>query len=385
MFRKIGLLIVSTLLLAGVLLASVTPAIAAEPETAAAQAAVIYIISLQNADGGFPAFGADSAPGSTIDAVFAMTAVGPQPTTVTTEGNSPADYLATQAAEYSTDPGAAAKLAYGVAAMGLDPSDFGGVDLLAVLDDSFDVETGAYGLDLFDQAFFIMALHQTVGTIPGSAVEYVLSLQLEDGGWEFGEGFGSDSNTTALVLQVLLVAGVERGDAAVTAALGYFHTVQDVSGAFGFLAGAEPDANSTAFVIQALIAAREDIDAGGPWTPGGVTPLEALLTFQNPETGAFQFAGEDSPFATYQVVPGLVLAPFPGLKPLLLPGRETPVANPTMTVEPVETPEPADLPKVGTGASSDGSPWLAPLLLAAGLAAGGLAALGLGAGHRRYR
>ena len=44
MFRKIGLLIVSTLLLAGVLLASVTPAIAAEPETAAAQAAVNYII-----------------------------------------------------------------------------------------------------------------------------------------------------------------------------------------------------------------------------------------------------------------------------------------------------------------------------------------------------
>ncbi len=373
MFRKIGLLIVSI-----ALLVSVTPATAAEPETGVAQAAVDYIISLQNADGGFPAFGADSAPGSTIDAVFALVAAGVDVESVTADGNSAMDYLATQAADYSTDPGAAAKLAYGVAAMGFDPGDFGGVDLLAVLDDSFDAETGAYGLDLFDQAFFIMALHQTVQPIPESAMEYLLSLQLEDGGWEFGDGFGSDSNTTALVIQTLLVAGVERENAAVTAALGYFHTTQDASVAFGFLADTEPDAQSTAFVIQALIAARENIDAGGPWAAGGVTPLEALLTFQNPETGAFQFAGEESPFATYQVVPGLLLAPFPGLKPMLLPSTETPVASPTMTVESAETPEPADLPNVGTGASSDGSPWLVVLLLA-----GGLAALGLGAARRR--
>ncbi len=384
MFRNIGLLIVAIMLLAGVLLASVSLANAAEPETEAAQAAVDYIISMQNAEGGFPGFGDESAPGVTLDAVFALVAAGVDVESVTADGNSPMDYLATQAVEYSTDPGAAAKLAYGVAAMGLDPSDFGGVNLLAVLDDSFDAETGAFGLDLFDQAFFIMALHQTVQPIPGNAVEYLLSLQLEDGGWEFGEGFGSDSNTTALMIQVLLVAGVEREGAAVTAALGYFHTIQDASGAFGFLADTEPDAQSTAFVIQALIAVREDIDAGGPWSSDGVTPLEALLTFQNLETGAFQFAGEDSPFATYQVVPGLVLAPFPGLKPLLLPGTGTPVASPTMAVESVETPEPvappADLPKVGTGASSDGPPWAVVVLLA-----GGLAAIGFGSVRHERR
>ena len=166
--------------------------------------------------------------------------------------------------------------------------------------------------------------------------------------------------------------------AAVMAALGYFQSIQDASGAFGFLADTEPDAQSTAFVIQALVAVREEIDAGGPWTPGGVTPLEALLTFQNPETGAFQFAGEDSAFATYQVVPGLVLAPFPGLKPILLPGTATPVASPTMAVESVETPEPVaspdELPNTGTRVGSGGSLWLLTALMA-----GGLAAIGTGA------
>ena len=258
-----------------------------------------------------------------------------------------------------------------------------------MVDDSFDAATGAYGVDLFDQAFFIMALHQTVGAIPGSAVEYLLSLQLDDGGWEFGEGFGSDSNTTALVIQTMVVAGVERDDAAVTAALGYFQSIQDASGAFGFLADTEPDAQSTAFVIQALIAVGEDIDAGGSWATGGVTPLEALLTFQNPETGAFQFADEDSPFATYQVVPGLVLAPFPGLKPILLPGTATPVASPTMAVESVETPEPVsspnELPSTGTRAGSGGSLWLVTALMAGGLAAIGTGAFVRDSGSARRR
>jgi hypothetical protein len=90
------------------LAAGIAPAAAAEPETEAADAAIEYITSLQNADGGFPAFGEESAAGSTIDVVFALVAGGLDPLTVTADGNSPADYLASQAEEYAEDPGAAA-------------------------------------------------------------------------------------------------------------------------------------------------------------------------------------------------------------------------------------------------------------------------------------
>ena len=144
------------------LAAGITPVAAAEPETEAANAAIEYITSLQNADGGFPAFGEESAAGSTIDAVFALVAAGLDPLAVTADGNSPADYLESQGAEYAEDPGAAAKLALAVSAMGLDPANFGGVDLLAILDDSFDAESGSYGLDLFDEAFFILRRHPNI-------------------------------------------------------------------------------------------------------------------------------------------------------------------------------------------------------------------------------
>ncbi|MDP3766421.1 MAG: terpene cyclase/mutase family protein [Dehalococcoidia bacterium] len=308
MLRRIFLLALGLTLIAGV-----APTTAADPEFEAAKGAIGYIRTLQNADGGFPAFGAGSSPGSTLDAVFAFAAMGRDPTTVTTGGNGPDDYLATQAASYSSDPGAAAKLALGVALMGLAPGNFGGVDLLAVMDAGYDSQTGAYGLDLFDEAFYLLALAAAGEPIPAGAAPYLQSIQLGDGGWEFASGFGSDENTTSIIAQALIAAGVSPSDSSITDALGYLHSVQNADGGFEFVPGSGSDPNSTAFGIQALVAVGEDIDLGGPWAPSGATPLDGLLAFRNPATGAFQFGGFDSAFATYQAVPAVMLAPFPEL------------------------------------------------------------------------
>lgn len=309
------------LVLALTLAAGVTMTNAAQPEIAAASAAAKYVKGLQNADGGFPAFGTDSAPGSTIDAAFAFVAAGYDPTVVTsTAGNGPDDYLATQAASYSSDPGAAAKLTLGVLLMGLNPSGFGGVDLLAVMDSNYDDMTGSYGLDLFDEAFYMLALVAAGQPVPAAARQYVASLQQVDGGWEFASGFGTDTNTTAMVLQALLAAGMPTSDQVAKDALSYLAGAQNADGGFGFITGVDSDPNSTALVLQALVAAGQNIDEGGPWAPGGNTSLEGLLAFRNPTTGAFQFFGEDSAFATYQAVPALVLGPFPAVRPTKLVG-----------------------------------------------------------------
>jgi hypothetical protein len=173
-------------------------------------------------------------------------------------------------------------------------------------------------------------------------------VQQSDGGWEFIPGDGSDTNTTAVALQALLAAGevgiVHPLTPPPGRALDYLHESQNADGGFGFLPGEDSDPNTTAFVIQALIAAGEDIDAGGPWTPGGVTPLEGLLSFRNAETGAFQFFGADSAYATYQVVPALMMAPFPALE--TMPDGEAPPASPTPTNSPapVSSPTPAATP-----------------------------------------
>jgi hypothetical protein len=292
----------------------VTLALAAQPQTQAANDAVDYIKTLQNADGGFPAFGSGSSPGSTLDAVFAIEATGQDSTAVITGGNSPDDYLGTQAVSYSADAGGAAKLALGVSTMGLDPTVFGGVNLIATMDGNYNGVTGSYGSDLFDQAFFMLARTAAGETVPGAAVLYLINQQEVDGGWEFAAGFGSDTNTTALAIQALRGAGITPNSPPMLDGLAYLDGAQNADGGFGFVGGSESDPNSTAFVIQALVAAGQNIDEGGPFAPNGNTPLEALLSFRNATTGAFQYAGEDSPFATYQAVPALMLAPFPGLQ-----------------------------------------------------------------------
>lgn len=358
-------------------------ATAADPQTEAANAAVAYISTLQHPDGGFPGFEGASSPGQTIDAVFALAAAEGHPLDVTNDGNSAADYLETVAAEYAADPGAAAKLALGVLAMGLDPSDFGGVDLLAIMDEGVDPETGAFGLDMFDEAFYVLAVVAAGEPAPELVVDHMRTSRAQDGGWEFGPGFGSDSNTTALVLQAMLAAGIPRGDHPVAVAVGYLRSIQHESGAWGFLPDTDPDAQSTAFAIQALAAAGEDVGPGGPWAREA-SPLEALLAFQSPETGAFQFAGEDSAFATFQAVPGVLLAPFPSLQSTIIleEAEETPTEapeepEPTATL----TPGAIALPAAGSGPSAAGRPMWLPVLLALG-SAGAAGAVLLGRSAR---
>jgi hypothetical protein len=333
----------ATIVAAALLLAATAiPARAATPATASAGAALDHIEANQNADGGFPAFGPDSSPGSTLDAVFALVAGGRDPTAVTSGGSSPADYLAAQAAAYAADPGAAAKLALGVSLMGLDPAAFGGVDLPAAMDAAYDPATGAYGLDLFDEALYLLALEAAGQPVPAALVAHLQSLQQPDGGWEFLPGFGTDNNTTSFVLQGLLAAGVPTGNLSVRNGLAFLGGLQEPSGGFSYSAEFDAEPSSTALAIQALVAAGEDTDAGGPWAPGGNEPLDALLAMQNPATGAFQFGGFDSLFSTYQAVPGAMMAPFPYL--VTLPDGVTPLPTPTPMAEATATSSPTATP-----------------------------------------
>jgi hypothetical protein len=361
-----------------------TVASAAEPRTDEANAALDYIIGLQNPDGGFPAFGDESTPGSTLDAVFALIAGGFEPTPVYNKGASPVDYLVANAAEYASDPGAAAKLALAAAlvardpSVGVEPSDFGGVDLLAIMAGAVDPETGAYGLDLFDECLYLLALAAADEPVPDAVYQHLHSSRATDGGWEFTPGAGSDTNTTAMVVQALVAAGAPPGDHAVEVALGYLRTAQNDDGGFGFLPGEDTDPNSTALAIQAVVAAGRDVEAD-PYVRNGNTPLDALAAFQNPATGALQFFGEDSAFATYQAVPALLLAPFPDLAPSVVVGP-TPEAPTVVEVTPAVTPLPTpSLPGAGGGPhGGDTSWWLAALLLAGG-------ALGVGVATARRR
>lgn len=359
---------------------------AATPQTNAANQALDYIRTLQNVDGGFPSFGSDSSAGATLDAVFAFAAAGIDVGTVAKGGHSPIDYLEAQADAYAATPGGAAKLVLGLTAAREDPHAFAGADYVARMQSYFDSAAHRYGEQTIDHALYMLA-RKSLGLSPASgALSFLESKQSADGCWEYGDGFGCDTNTTALAIQALVAAGMSHNSSSIQHALGYLETAQNADGGFPYLVPGDSDANSTAFVLQALVAARQDIDAGGPWEkPGAHTPMQALLGFRDAATGAFTYAGEDNAFATYQAVPALLLQPLP-LPPTEDEATATPRPTRTATAAASATPVATGTPvAIGTAAPT-ATPLAQVLSISVGppampraLAASGEGATGAGA------
>lgn len=337
--------------------ATVAPARAATDPGLAAQAALGWLRSRQQSDGSFPGFDA----GASADAIFALAAAGTDPNGVFSNGATPVTYLGNNAAAYAAKSAAAAgKLTLAVVAAGKDPRSFGEHDLLGELARTYDAKTGRYGADITGHAYALLALAATGQPIPPQALAALGKAQLPDGGWSFdgGAASGSDTNTTALVVQAL--AAARARSAVLGRALAYLESQQNADGGFPYSKsssfGTDTDANSTANVIQALVAAGVDPRS---LKPGASDPIDALLALQNP-SGAFRYQAaqpDDNDLATAQAIPALLLKPFP-LATLALP---------------VAQPAPASLPRTGGGAPA----W--PLLAAA------LALLVLGAATRMGR
>jgi len=276
--------------------------VAAQAQTNdAADQAIEYIRTQQQADGSFAGLGA----GSTADAVYALVAAG-EDAAIEKDGNSAIRFIKAQTDE-AKKPGSAAKFALALLAAGEQPTLADGTDLLDVIDGSYNEETGQYGEDVTTHAYAVLALIAAEGNVPDKAVEALRSLQRPDGGWSFDGTGDADTNTTSLAVQAL-VAADDTGDS-VARAVEYYRGQQNDDGGFPSSQtsefGTDSDTNSTALSIQALVAAGQNLD---DWAKNDTTPLERLIRFQN-DSGAFRYndaTPEDNAFATYQAVPAVV-------------------------------------------------------------------------------
>jgi len=313
-----------------------TLAAASSPAVDATARGAAFIRSTQQPDGGFGGFG----DGQTMDAVFALRAAGIDPNTVTTGGTSPADFLKAKAPA-QTKPGSAAKAALAAKALGLDPRAVAGTDLVSAISTAYNPADGRFAADDFTQGLALVGLGCTGNGVPASAVLALRHSQGADGGWGF-EG-ASDPDTTAIVVQGLIAAGVPRDDTAVAKAVAYFRATQSTDGGWGF-DPSESNASSTAFVVQALLAAHEDAE-GAAYRRGTDTPLTFLLAQQLPD-GSFK--GFDPAFATNQVLPALAGRSFcDAPNTVVRPASAAPSA----------TPKP---PATGTGTAGEAAvPWFA--------------------------
>lgn len=282
--------------------------------------AVAALLAEQNPDGSFAGFGGEPDPGTTTDAVIALAAAGERGVEVVEPIDAALGYLEGVAADYAASgQGQAAKLALAAVAAGRDPRAFGGLDLPGMATgEAAGAATpiagipGVYGDDLYDHALVLLALAASGAEIPEAAIAPLRSAQLPDGAWAFDgaptEG-GGDSNTTALLIQALVAAGL-GDDPMVAPALDYLRSVQTDDGAFAY-AAADPlvgDANSTALAVQAIVATGGD-PASTEWRNAAA----ALAAFQNP-SGGFRYTAEepaDNLFATLQAIPALAGEPLP--------------------------------------------------------------------------
>jgi len=271
-----------------------------------ASRALRYLASQQLADGSVPGF---SPAQATEDFAIAAAGAGYDPTTLkASSGTSDYDYLSAPAnlSLETAEAGGTGRLIEAVVAGRLDPTNFGGENLVTKLQ-TFD-SSGAYAAGLpFSQALAMLGLVAAGQPVPANAITYLHSLRNGDGGWGYASGQPSDSNDTAIALMALDAAGDHADDAA---ALTNLHTYQATDGGFQYQAGAGSDADSDALGIQAVVATGQD-PAGAAWALSGQTPYGWLLATQDAATGGFGYGGSPDPGTTSQVPAGLELQPFP--------------------------------------------------------------------------
>jgi hypothetical protein len=279
--------------------------------------AIEYLQTQQSgADGSIPV-------GSSTDSVSEQYAIGAAAAgydpKALRHGSGPSvmTYLSTQATSACTTAAGCGLLIQAVVAAHLNPSSFGGVNLITTLKGMY--KTGVYGDgEAFTQSLAIQGLAAAGQTVPAAAVHHLVAAQDSDGGWDFllikddpngPTNFDtSDTNSTAMVLTALNAAGTHGRNAS---ALAWLHTQQDSDGGFPYQAGAGSDPDSTALVLQALLATGQNPNASS-WAPGRHSPLAELIATQD-AGGGYTFPGNSGPdaFTTAQVPPALARAPYP--------------------------------------------------------------------------
>ncbi|MBN1201165.1 MAG: terpene cyclase/mutase family protein [Anaerolineae bacterium] len=306
MFKRLSVLMLTLCIVLAL------PVLAQDDDPAAA--ALAFLKTVQNADGGISnGFDPTSDTSTTADAVVAIAVAGLDPNAfLTGDLVNPLLFLAAQVnAGNVTDAGTTAKVLTAAIAAGKDPAGFSDHDLVGDLL-ALQADDGLFGFGAYDHCLSMIALQNAGAELPDGAVDALLGVQGEDGGWGFMAGEASDTNTTGLCLQALALTG-EVG--AVEAGLAYLAAIQNEDGGWPYQNpsdyGTDSDTNSTALVVQALVANGEEL---ADWN----SPQEWLLSMQN-DSGSFSFQAAmpgDNVLATVAVIPAIEGVPLNAWAPV---------------------------------------------------------------------
>ncbi len=341
--------------------------------TTAAAAAVTWLETQQQADGGFEVA---AFPGfETLDATLAIAESAQtggswsasEATTAVNAvqfggagGPTPFDAIDAYAQTIPTlgaqAPGTAAKnIVLGAEPYGFDPSAFDPagdgtpVDLVTLMG-GCAATTGS----TFNFTLYIAIAQSLVCSAPSAAaLTAIRDGQQANGGWGFlGDPTTAelDIDTTALAVEALVAGGADASDPAVHAALAFFAGQHQADGAWQAFGADDPNSTSTA--ILGITAAGFDVespcwrDTADPSLAGGayVAPTTWLVS-QQQSNGRIASPNDGfgiNTFATSQAVEGLLQSWLPVARtapqscdiPLIPITPVTPIAPAALTVSP---------------------------------------------------
>lgn len=318
--------------------------------------------------------------GVTADAVLALDAAG----TGQAEAAKATAWLAGDAVGYigfgdksEIGAGSVAKLLNVAVAQGVDPTAFGGYDLLATLTGLeqpsgrfSDVSKYGDSSNTFGQSFALIGLHRAGGKVSGDARGYLLAQQCANGGFKlYMDDAGcttdadADPDATAMAVQALIAVG--GSSAAVSDGLDYLASRQGPSGGIG---GGGPtsgiNANSTGLAGQAFLAGGRTAQAraavgylstlqygcGLPAALRGGVAYDAAAFKATTDVGAKATPADQdrrstsqallalagTPLATVTAEGSDAVAPSPDCPATTEPSR-SPSSNPSSTVDPTSS------------------------------------------------
>ena len=306
-------------------LAVLALAAAAEAPPAHAAGPTGYLLSAQNADGGFGA-----APGQrstqlyTGWAALGLAAAGHNPRDVRRRGSSAIDAVRAGLPGL-TDTGELERTILVVRSAGLDPHRFGGRDLVGALRRRQRGD-GALSEQVNWTSFAVLAFRAAGYPASASpvrrAANWLVREQNRDGGFNFaGRGGPSGIDDTSAPVQALAAAG-RRGSGAVRRAVAFLRAQQngdEVSflvraqsgdGGFGAGPGQHSDPLFTAWAAMGLAAAGHSPAAV---RRGGRSPLDYLRSLTAPD-GSVRYSrtsGQTPVWVTAQALTALAGRAFP--------------------------------------------------------------------------
>lgn len=284
------------------------------PPITSASAALTWLSSQQQLDGGY------GSAGASVESMLSIGANRHQAAywrpNGTLSGPSLGIYVFGHSAAYVNNPAASGKLAVAIAAAG----DLWPAGVLKPMS-YYSPTTGAYGAS--GSAPHAWAMLGTVALsqpVPVTAVTYLKNMAQPNGGWEWSPGWGTDTNSTALAIQALIAAGEPITSSVIISAVNYLQAAQNTDGGFPYdpnsVWGTDSDANSTAYVVQALQAIKQNELIGsanfGAFVLTDTKAISFLLGMQLAD-GSFEWqsGGGSNLLATQQAIPALLRKAFP--------------------------------------------------------------------------